>query len=45
MAEPVAARAEDALVRAVVGTDAELRFLPAATAQAMPDGHICATLR
>lgn len=45
VAEPVAARAEDAVVRAIAGTDAELRFLPAATAQAMPADHLCATLR
>lgn len=45
VADPVRARADDALVRAIVGTDAELRFLPAATAQPLPADHICATLR
>jgi hypothetical protein len=43
--EPVRAPAESALIRAVAGTDAELRFLPAATAQPMPADHLCATLR
>lgn len=43
--EPVRVPADSALIRAVVGTDAELRFLPAATAQAMPTDHVCATLR
>jgi hypothetical protein len=45
VAEPASAPADDALVRAIVGTDAELRFLPAATAQPLPADHICATLR
>lgn len=45
VAEPVPVPADDALIRAIVGTDAELRFLPAATAQSMPADHICATLR
>jgi hypothetical protein len=45
VAEPTSAHADDALIRAIVGTDAELRFLPAATAQPLPADHICATLR
>ncbi|MBO0825095.1 MAG: hypothetical protein J2P27_14770 [Actinobacteria bacterium] len=45
VASPVRARADGALVRAVVGTDAELRFLPAATAHPLPADHVCATLR
>lgn len=45
VAEPVRTAASSALIRAVSGTDAELRFLPAATAQTMPADHICATLR
>jgi hypothetical protein len=45
VAEPVQTPADHALIRAVVGTDAELRFLPAATAQRLPADHICATLR
>jgi hypothetical protein len=45
VSEPVRVPADAALIRAVVGTDAELRFLPAATAQAMPADHVCATLR
>jgi hypothetical protein len=43
--EPVQVPADSALVRAVVGTDAELRFLPAGTAQPLPADHICASLR
>jgi Bacterial archaeo-eukaryotic release factor family 2 len=43
--EPVQAAADSAVIRAVAGTDAELRFLPAGTAQPMPADHICATLR
>jgi Bacterial archaeo-eukaryotic release factor family 2 len=43
--EPVRAPADSALIRAVAGTDAELRFLPAATAQPLPADHVCATLR
>jgi hypothetical protein len=45
VSEPVLTTADRALIRAVTGTDAELRFLPAATAQPMPADHICATLR
>jgi len=45
VSEPVQVTADSALIRAVAGTDAELRFLPAATAQALPADHICATLR
>ncbi len=45
VAEPVQAPAGDVLIRAIAGTDAELRFLPAATAQTMPADHVCATLR
>jgi hypothetical protein len=45
VAEPVHVPVSDAIVRAVVGTDAEVRFLPAATAQRMPADHTCATLR
>lgn len=43
--EPARAHADDAVIRAIAGTDAELRFLPAATAQPLPADHICATLR
>jgi hypothetical protein len=45
VSEPVRATADSALIRAVIGTDAELRFLPAATAQVLPADHICAILR
>lgn len=45
VAEPVQAPTHDALIRAIVGTDAEFRFLPAATAQRLPADHVCATLR
>lgn len=45
VSEPVLVTADSALIRAVAGTDAELRFLPAGTAQPMPADHICATLR
>jgi hypothetical protein len=45
VSEPVRVPADRALIRAAAGTDAELRFLPAATAQPMPTDHICATLR
>jgi hypothetical protein len=45
VSEPVRVPADRALIRAAVSTDAELRFLPAATAQPMPAEHICATLR
>jgi len=43
--EPVQVTADSALIRAVAGTDAEFRFLPAATAQSLPADHICAILR
>lgn len=45
VAEPIQAPTDDALIRAIVGTDAELRFLPAATAQRVPADHVCAILR
>ncbi len=45
VAEPVQAPADDALIRAIAGTDAEFRFLPAATAQRLPADHVCAILR
>ncbi|HEY7325820.1 MAG TPA: hypothetical protein VH520_13445 [Streptosporangiaceae bacterium] len=45
VADPVQAPTDDALIRAIVGTDAELRFLPAATAQRLPADHACAILR
>lgn len=43
VAEPVGAHADAAIIRAIAGTDAELRFLPEAAAQ--PADRICATLR
>jgi len=45
VSEPVQVTADSALIRAVAGTDAEFRFLPAATAQSLPADHICAILR